>query len=271
MKRSLAFIGILTMALVASGCAITDFEGYPDHQTSAESKLWGQEIAFLVGDPAYDGTYAYTVKYNNNGGHDVNMKIFTYRNPVDSSFSRDGQIDRDGDDVQGRKGILGGKFLPQWTATDPLPDCQFDLNRIQSHGNAPAPPILLCDTVEEEIDRDLELQASFASTADLLAQVWTGSLNNGFTLQLTGLTLGGTNVPLSQPFSIGARANGIRPTRFTFDLSQPGGAALVQAILNNTQNRVPISVGLQFSGGMSVNLPSHIKVAFNHDTLANVL
>lgn len=199
------------------------------------------------------------------------MKIYTYRNPVDSSFSRDGQIDRDGDDVQGRSGILGGKFLPQWTATDPLPDCQFDLNRIQSHGNAPAPPILFCDTVEEEIDRDLELQASFASTADLLSQIWSGSLNNGFTLQLTGLTLGGVNVPLSQPFSIGARANGLRPTQFRIDLSQPGAAGLIQAILNNTTSGVPVTVGLRFSGGMSVDLPSHIKIGFNHATLGNLL
>lgn len=271
MQRHVLLISLAAMVLTA-GCAITDYDGYAGHQTAAEAKLWQAEISFTgTGDAALDGTYAYTVKYNNRTGHDANLKIFTYRNAVPGSFSRDGQIDRDGDDVQGRAGILGGKFLPQWTATDPLPDCQFELNRVQSHGGAPAPPILFCDTVEEEIDRDLELQASFSSTADLLAQVWTGSLNNGFTMELTGLKLGGVNVPLSQPFAIGARANGVRPMRFSVDLAQPGSAGLIQALLDHTTNGVPVSVGLRFSGGMSVDLPSTIKVVFNHNALGNLL
>lgn len=272
MQRHVLLLVFAAMALISGGCAITDYDGHAGHQTAAEAKLWAAEIAFTgTGDPALDGTYAYTVKYDNRAGRDSNLRIYSYRNPVPSSFSRDGQIDRDGDDVQGRGGILGGKFLPQWTATDPLPDCQFDLNRIQSHGNAPAPPILFCDTVEEEIDKDLELQASFSSTADLLAQIWAGSLNDGFTMELTGLNLGGVNVPLGQPFSIGARANGVRPTQISIDLSQPGSAGLIQAILNNTTNGVPVSVGLQFSGGMSVDLPGSIRVAFNHAALSNLL
>jgi hypothetical protein len=262
----------MAMALFAFGCAISDYDGHAGHQTQAEAKLWAAEVSFSgTGDPNLDGTYAYTVKYDNRGGRDNNLKIYTYRNPVVSSFSRDGQIDRDGDDVQGRSGILGGKFQAQWTATDPAPDCQFELNRIQSHGGAPPPPILLCDTAEEEIDKDLELQASFASTGDLLSQIWSGSLNNGFTLELTGLTLNGVNVTLSQPVSIGARANGVRPTQLTIDLAQPGGAGLIQALLDHTPNGVPVSVGLQFAGGMSTNLPSKLKVAFNHDALWNLL
>jgi len=271
MKRSLAFIGILMMALVASGCAITDFEGYPGHQTSAESKLWAQEIAFIVGDPAYDGTYAYTVKYNNHSGRDTNMKIFTYRNPVDSSFSRDGQIDRDGDDVQGRKGVLGGKFLPMWTVTDPAADCQFFDNNIQSHGGAPEPLLALCATTNEEIDRDLELQASFSSLGDLINQIWSGAVSGGFTAELTGIRLGTTNVTLSQPVSIGSLSNGIRPSRITVDLTGAAGHELIQAILNNTTDGAPVSVRLNFSGGMTIDLPNGMKAAFNHDALGGLL
>jgi len=256
---------------VASGCAITDFEGFPGHQTSAESKLWGQEISFLVGDPAYDGTYAYTVKYDNRGGRDVNLKIFTYRNPVDSSFSRDGQIDRDGDDVQGRKGVLGGKFLPQWTVTDPAADCQFFANNIQSHGGAPEPLVALCATVNEEIDKDLELQSSFSSFGDLINQIWSGAVNGGFTAELTGIRLGTTNVTLSQPVSIGARSNGIRPSRITVDLTGAAGHELIQAILSNTPDGVPVSVRLNFSGGMAIDLPNGMKAAFNHDALGSLL
>lgn len=271
MKR-LLLVGFAAMALVATGCAITDYEGHSGHQTSSEARLWGYEVAFSgTGDPALDGTYSYTVKYNNRTARDTNLRIVTYRNPVIGSFSRDGQVDRDGDDIQGRSGILGGKFASYWTVTDPAAGCQFDLNRIQSHGGAPPPPILLCDTATEEVDKDLELQAPFTSTADLLSQIWSGALNNGFTLELTGITLGGVNVPLSSPLSINARANGTRPMQFSIDLSQAGGASLIQGILANTSNRVPVSVGLQFGGGMSLDLPSHTTLAFNHDALWNLL
>lgn len=259
-------------AVLGSGCAITDYEGHAGHQTAAEAKLFATEISFTgTGDPNLDGTYAYTVKYDNRAGRDVNLRIYTYRNPVPSSFSRDGQIDRDGDDVQGSSGILGGKFLPQWTATDPLPDCQFDANRIQSHGGAPAPPILLCEVVLEEIDKDLELQASFGSVGDLLGQIWSGALDSGFTAELTGVTLSGVNVPLSQALPVNAKANGIRPTQISVDLGSPGGQALVQAILNNTSDGVPTSLGLNFAGGMSINLPNHLRAVFNHGSLSTIL
>src|SRR5689334_6626571 len=162
MKHLLSF-GFVVFGLVVSGCAITDYEGHAGHQTSSEARLWGYEISFEgTGDAALDGTYSYTVKYNNKTARDTNLKIITYRNPVVGSFSRDGQIDREGDDIQGRGGILGGKFASYWTVTDPAAGCQFDLNRIQSHGGAPPPAILLCDVATEEVDKDLELQASFS-------------------------------------------------------------------------------------------------------------
>lgn len=271
MKR-LLLVGFAAMALVAAGCAITDYDGHSGHQTSSEARLWGYEVSFEgTGDAALDGTYSYTVKYNNKTARDTNLRIVSYRNPIVGSFSRDGQVDRDGDDIQGRKGILGGKFAAYWITTDPAAGCQFDLNRIQSLGGAPPPPILLCDTATEEVDKDLELQAPFTSTADLLGQIWSGALNNGFTLELTGITLGGVNVPLSSPLSIEARANGTRPMQFSIDLSQAGGASLIQGILANTSNRVPVSVGLQFDGGMTLDLPSHTTLAFNHDALWNLL
>lgn len=271
MKRSLAFVGILVLALAASGCAITDYEGHPDHQTAAEAKLWGQEVSFIAGDPAYDGTYSYTVKYDNRGGRDTNLRIYTYRNPVPDSFSRDGLIDRDGDDVQGRSGILGGKFLPQWTVTDPAADCQFFANNIQSHGGAPEPLAALCATVNEEIDKDLELQASFSSFGNLIDQIWSGAVNGGFTAELTGIRLGSTTVNLSAPLSISAKSNGIRPTQISIDLSGSTGHELIQSIINNTSDGVPVPVRLNFAGGMAIDLPNGMKAAFNHDALGSLL
>jgi hypothetical protein len=273
LRRSL-MLGVAVMVMMSAGCAITDYEGWPDHQTASEAKFWAAEIAFSgTGDPALDGTYAYTGKYNNRGvAHDVNMKLYSYRNPVIGSFSRDGQIDRDGDNVQGRGGILGGKFSPYWTTTDPASGCQFYANNIQRHGAAPAiPPIALCDTLEEEVDNDLELQASFGSTGDLLAQIWSGALTGGFTMEVNGVVINGVNFPVSPVASIGATATPNRPARFSIDVSQPGGQALIQAILTNTQDRTPVSLGLRFDGGMSIDLPSRIKVVFDHASLQNML
>jgi len=45
----------------------------------------------------------------------------------------------------------------------------------------------------------------------------------------------------------------------------------IQTILNNTSNGVPVSIGLNFAGGMQFALPAQIKVAFNHDALSHLL
>jgi hypothetical protein len=271
MRQRFLTLGLAAMALMSVGCAISDYDGHPKHQTQAEAKLLFTEISFITGDPQLDGTYAYTAKYDNHTGRDNNIKIYTYRNPVPESFSRDGQIDRDGDDVQGSGGVNGGRFLPQWTATDPLPGCQFTDNRIQSHGGAPPPPVTLCDIVEEEVDKDLDLQASFSSTGDLLAKIWSGAVSGGFTAELNGVAINGVSIPLAHAVSVGAQSNGTRPIRISVDLTQPGGQDLIQAILSNTQNGVPVSVGLRFDGGMVIDLPSRIKAKFNHAALANLL
>jgi len=271
MKHKFLLLAVAAMALVTVSCAITDYDGFSGHQTQAEAKLFGTEIAFITGNPDLDGTYSYTVKYDNRAGRDHNLQINTYRNSVPSSFSRDGQIDRDGDDVQGSGGVLGGKFLPEWLAVDPAPDCQFFANITQDHSHGAGPAIALCTSVNEEVDKDLDLQSSFTSTGDLLAKIWSGAVSGGFTVELNGLVINGTNVPLNQTVSIGAVSNSMRPTRLSIDLTQPGGKALIQTILNNTSNGVPVSIGLNFAGGMQFALPAQIKVAFNHDALSHLL
>lgn len=270
MKKMWLSLALIPLALLTFGCAITDYTGFDGHHTAAEAKLFGSEVAFLVGDPNLDGTYSYTVKYDNT--HPGPVTITSYRNPVFSSFSRDGQIDRDGDNVQGRSGTLGGSFGTEWVAvdTDPTPgNCGFFTNITQDKSHGAGPLVSLCMTTNEEIDNDLELQSSFSSFGDLLANVWSGNLTGHFTAELTSITLNGVNVPLAQSVSIGAFANtvGGRPTRLTLDLTQPGGKALIQAILNNTQNGVPATVTLNFNGGMSISVPSQYKVLFNHDAL----
>src|SRR4029079_15283888 len=100
------------------------------------SHLCGSDISSVTGDPTLDGTYAYTVKYNNRGGvRDGSLRIISYRNPVPSSFSRGGPVAGDCDDAQGQRGLAGGKFLTEWVAVDPAPDCQFDANITQDHSH----------------------------------------------------------------------------------------------------------------------------------------
>lgn len=272
MMRRFLLLGVALLAMMSAGCAITDYEGYANHQTAAEAKFWAAEIAFITGDPSLDGTYAYTAKYSNGATHDANMKLYTYRNPVVASFSRDGQIDRDGDNVQGRGGVLGGKFQVYWTVTDPSSGCQFYANNIQKAGQAPAIPLIaLCDTTEEEVDNDLELQSSFASTGDLLSQIWSGALTGGFTAEVNGVVINGVNFPVSPVASIGATATPNRPARFTVNLTTPGGKALIQTLLTNTPDRTPVSLGLRFDGGMAIDLPARIKAVFDHASLQKLL
>jgi len=272
MRKTLLYLSVLAMAIAAGGCAITDYSGIPGHHTQSEAKLWGQEISFIVGIPDLDGTYSYTVKYDNT--HPGPITIASYRNPVPNSFSRDGEVDRDGDNVQGNSGLLGGKFLTEWIAVDTdtaSGNCGFFANITQDKSHGAGPLTALCATVNEEIDSDLELQSSFASFGDLLANIWSGALSGKFTAELNGITLNGVSVPLAQPLAIGAVATSLRPGRLSVDLTQPAGKALIRSILDHTSNGVPVSVGLSFNGGMAINLPSQFKVAFNHDALWHLL
>ena len=135
MRKQLLFVAAIVVSVVSFGCAITDYDGFADRHTESEAKLWGTEVAFSgTGDAELDGTYSYSAKYDNRGGQG-DVTITTYRNPVVGSFSRDGQVDRDGDEIQGRGGILGGKFQTRYVAVDELhPTCEFFANIKQSKG-----------------------------------------------------------------------------------------------------------------------------------------
>ena len=65
MKRRLSSLGMLfAVAILPLGCAITDYAPWTGHHTSGEAKLVFDEIAFSGFDPRLDGTYAYTVVYD---------------------------------------------------------------------------------------------------------------------------------------------------------------------------------------------------------------
>lgn len=267
MRRSALVLLVAFSAMIAVGCAYTDYTGYPGHKTTSEAKFWGTEISFSGFSPNLDGTYSYTGKYNNIPGIGSDkVTIYSYHNPVVSSFSRDGQIDRDGDDVQGGSGTLGGKFNNGFVSVDNDPaTCGF-FDNITQNKLGEEPGIALCGTVEEEIDADFELGAAFASLDDLLGQIWSGALRGDFTLELTSIRLNGVRHDLIEGVSIGARAGTNRPVAYTIT-NGPGVQELVGVILNNTQSGEPVAIGFGFDGGLSVDLPASLKVAFNHDVL----
>ncbi len=265
--------GTFALLALTTGCVITDYGGIPAHKTSAEAKLWGTDIAFSGFAPDLDGTYAYTVKYDNaNANSAAAHTIFSYLNPVFASFTRDGLVDQDGDYVQGSAGTAGGKFNNQFVAKDPTPGgaCEFFSNVTQDKSST-GPLLALCDTgFGEEVDRD-DLGEDFASLDDLFSQIWSGSLSSSFTADVVGITLNGTPVSLTNALSISMKHNGTRPMQIAIDASSPGGQEMLQAILDNTVHGEATSVGLDFSGGLSTVIPGNVVMAFNHDGIAAVL
>ncbi len=281
-RLSLAVVAVSTVGV---GCAITDYRGWPEHKTAAEAKLWGDEIAFLGFSPALDGTYSYTVQYNCRGmGISCPVTITSYRNPVFASFSRDGIVDRDGDNIQGKYGslttapaTLSGKFSTAFVAYDDADGCQF-------YGIPGSPPLkqnfLKPDSIQaalcfsgpgEEVDADQDLQQSFSSVGDLFGQIWSGALGRSFTLNVNAIELNGVRVDLTNTLSIAAAQNGERPINYAIDMSSPGGKDLIRAILNNTASGQPVTVALDFAGGMRVALPVFMTMSFNHDALQKAL
>lgn len=270
MKRTLVTLSVIAIVVTLGGCAITDYSGYAGHKTSGEAKLWGLEISYDAGpnDPL-TGTYSYTAKYDNRNGQGT-VTINSYKNDVVSSFSREGSIDRDGDDVQGNQGSLGGTFLPFWRAVDTTGggSCEFT-NNITFAKNGLAPIVASCYLVEEEVDADFDLHADFADLGSFLAHLWS-SRGQATTLSLESLDLNGVNVPL-QPISVGMVSAGRGPIRFTVDGNTAAFDALLQGILDNTEHMAPVTLNLNFSGGMSVGTPAGLVVAFNHDGIVAAL
>jgi hypothetical protein len=277
MQRLTLALGVGVLAVTSFGC-VTDYVGWSEHNTQAEAKLWGQEASVQTlpePDPT-DGTYAPTVKYDCRG-KDQACKVYltTYRNAVVGAFSRDGIVDRDGDDIQGSQGSLtaapatpAGQFFKAYTWIDTQPGCQFFDNLRQNFLKV-TPGIAICFTApSEEIDKDLDIQEQFGSLGDLFSQIWSGALAGQFTIEMTAITLDGVSIPLDNAFSIGMAHNGIRPHSFALDLTEPGGQDLIRAILDNTADGVPVSLGATFNGGMHFSMPSMMSFAFNHERLA---
>ncbi len=272
-------LGVVLMATFAVGCAITDYSGWAGHQSQSEAKLWGKDVGFGGFGSDVDGTYNYTVKYDNRAGQGK-VTINSYRNPVLGAFSRDGIVDRDGDDIQGRSGSLtavpatpAGKYNKQFVAVDPTggSSCEF-FNNITFDKSAGGPQLALCIFgASEEVDKDLSLQEAFSSIGDLASQIWSGALGSTFSVALTSITVNGTPITLTNAFTMNVGRNSLRPINLAMDFSSPGGQEVLRALLNNTAHRTPATLSFGFDGGMTFALPGNLTAAFDHDALARGL
>ena len=292
------------MSMLAVGCAISDYQGWLGRQTQSEAKLWGSQSAILSDpDPqGITGTYEYTVKYdwrtvtqnpNLTGMQFPVVNIFTYRNPVFAAFSRDGCVDRDGDDLQQRPGaVLGqtgcnmpvpvGQFRPKWEFQDVAPGCQFFANFRKEYDSPPKnpPAAALCLTApSEEIDKDLDLQGSpasntkeaFANLDQLVGAIWSGAVGRTFTMNVTSIKLNGNEIPLANPAALSIQRNDIRPMNLAVDANSPGVQSLIRAILSGTSDETPTRVEVTFEGGLHLAQPTILTVAFDHDRLVKML
>ena len=313
LKTRLLVVAIAAIPLTA-GC-VSDYRGWLGHMTESEAKLWGNEASLIVTpDPeGFTGTYAPTVKYDFRAVRSVppaamcpgtptqpavctypdEIDINVYYNPTVSAFSRDGCVDRDGDELQGRPGIQppslacdlaqpsATKFEAKFLFEDRALGCQFFANYSKTYGSPKVVPALaVCfNSPSEEVDKDLTLQGSassnlkeaFASLDDFFNKIWSGALAQQFTAEVVSVTVNGSNVALGAPLSIALTRNNLRPINWTIDLSTPGGKSLIQALLANTTHGQPATLSLHFDGGMTFNVPSAMILGFNHEALQKIL
>lgn len=278
-----SIVAVLSLSVLTVGCAITDYVPGQGHRTAVEAKLRNTEIAFgNVG--GLSGTYSYTVDYNNQSNTGVagpppdNIVINTYRNRVFAAFNRDGFVNRDGSDLQGRRGHIGGAPFPaapagSWSRTfianDQAPGCQFFAN--VTFG---APVIAACflGSAEETDNFDVDLQASFSSFDELLGAIWEGTFteSEGISLDLLGVRINGETHAIGQPISIEMRHNGFRPDGFSVVASAAAMSDLVELVKANTGHLEPVTLGLSCSGGLEFDFPSKLLFAFDHTALAKL-
>jgi hypothetical protein len=287
-------IGLMAFAV---GCAISDYTGWAKHKTAGESALWGSDTATKAMTDADSGTFNYTVKYDCANNPNVGTRctgggpytITTYRNPgfstfpapphAQPAFSWYGIVDRDGNNINGRYGSNTPppfnpieKFEKWWVYFDSADGCQFFPNQKQNFSGG-QPGILLCFLAPwEEVTGVNQSLENFKNLDNLASQIWSGTVGSPFTMSVTSVTINGTTTNLNNPAAAGLSQNGIRAFGGNVDLTSPGGKELINAILNSTTDKAPVTnMTVTFSGGLTVTQPANVSVAFDHQVLRSLL
>ena len=264
--------------LLAAGCGYSDYPGHPGHNTDKEAYVPALSTVISGFGEEYDGSYVYTVRYDNQNWMKNNFKfkakITGYRNVVTDSYPHRTDIFPDGDGFERATGFAGGKFTRYWTAIDEDPVAEGGLDNFdQSHpldenGDWISPGLIFIMNVpEQEVDSvDWDLQSTVKNASDLLATLISngGSLNN-LALSVNALELNG-QVHNVKPFELLFNSN-LGNVQVSLR-NQPATQSVVEAILNNTEHLKIVDLKLHFNNGMEVALPKKISLMFNHDVLA---
>ncbi|WP_196139565.1 hypothetical protein [Aliikangiella sp. G2MR2-5] len=276
-KQVIKFASLMTI-LIVSGCGYSDYPGHPGHKTQNEAYVpaWSTVISGF-GDE-YDGTYVYSVKYNNRNwqksNYQFNVEIKSYRNKVGSSYPHRPNVFPDADGFDRATGFAGGTYYPYWTATDQ--DANIDgglANFDQTHpldedGNWIEPGlILVANAPEQEVDSvDWDLQSSVKSAGELLNSLISnkGKLNN-LSFSIKNIELDGAVYPAGGfQFEVSTQTGGFNQFKI---VNQPATAQLIKSILDNTQDLKKVELKLHLENGMVVGLPKDLSVRFNHKVL----
>ncbi|MCG8421190.1 MAG: hypothetical protein MJE77_24985 [Proteobacteria bacterium] len=273
--------------VVGFGCAVSDYEGYLGHYTSSQAKLVGFEVAFSGLGRGYDGTYAYSVSYDNRNRLSRDsifktIRIRTYQNPVPGAFTNEAAVVQDADALECSAGDLSsdhnpaipaGSFHEKWKFVDLAPDCQFSDNYWDGTDSY-FPIITLCFTApQQEADyKDLSLlQDDFASLTEFVNRALDATPGETLPLEVEGIELNGQLRNLTERLPLYTVSSGSSIGQMMIDLSGEAGRQVKQAILDLTDHMQPVTVKLNFSGGMRFGMPNSLQFAFDHNRLAETL
>ncbi len=269
----------LASVLVAAGCGYSDYPGHPGHKTQNEAYVPSLSAVVAGFGDDYDGTYVYSVKYNNRNwmsdDFQFNAKISSYRNVVTDSYPHRPDIFPDADDFEKATGFAGGEFTKYWVANDMDPNVAGGLDNfdkthpLDADGNWIEPGLVLSvDEPIQEVDRvDWDLQTSAQSATQILkAMVSNGGKIDDLNLKIKALEFNGRSYPTDY-FSLGFKANGSGFNQVTIK-NQKSTKSLINTILTNTEHMKKTSLKLHFDNGMVVGLPHGMSIMFNHTVLA---
>jgi hypothetical protein len=91
-------------------------------------------------------------------------------------------------------------------------------------------------------------------------------------MNVVAVDINGVHTDLTNPASAGLSQNGFRAYGLSVDATSAGSKELIQAILNSTTDKAPVSsMSVTFGGGLKVTQPVKASVAFNHAVLRSLL
>ncbi|MGX5172993.1 hypothetical protein ACUR5C_03090 [Aliikangiella sp. IMCC44653] len=271
----------LTAVLVIAGCGYSDYPGHPGHKTQNEAYVPSMSTVISGFGDEYDGTYVYSVKYNNRNwmSDDFNfsVKITSYKNNVTDSYPHRPNIFPDADGFNRATGFSGGEFAKYWIANDTDANSEgglanFDQSQpLDSDGNWIAPGlILVMNEPAQEVDSvDWDLQSTAQSATQILSQlIQNGGKLDQLNLSIAALQINGVTHRV-EPYQLGFQANTAGHSQVTLT-NQKSVKSVLNTIIQNTENMKKVDLKLHFQNGMVVGLPQSMSIMFNHNVLAKL-